>query len=104
VDLYDQLLRTAREDADAIQANERVEIAEKLAQKHGADALARQVQLRINALADETVRTRRQQELDQALAIADERDRGVAVALVALDVVPRSTIQEWLRRRKPLGE
>ena len=102
--LYDQLLRLAREDADVIQANERVEIAERLAHKHGAAALARQVQWRINALDDETVRTRRQQELDQALAVSDEQGRGIAVALVALDVMPRSTIQEWLRRRKPLEE
>jgi len=103
-DLYDQLLRLAREDADAIQADKRTGIAEMLAHKHGADALARCVGRRINALSDEETRARRQQELDQALSIPDERDRGVAVAMVALDVVPRSTIQEWLRRRKPLEE
>lgn len=102
VDLYDQLLRLAREDADARQADERARVAAKLAQKHNVDALARQVQWRIDALADGETQTRRQQELDQALAMADEQNREVAVALVALDLVPRSTIQEWLRRRRPL--
>lgn len=101
-DLYDQLLLIAREDADTIQANERARLAIELAQKHGADALAHQVQWRINALADAAIQARFQQALNQALAIPDPQDRGVAVALVALDVVPRSTIREWLRRRKPL--
>lgn len=102
--LYDQLLNLAREDADTIQADERTRIAVKLAEKHSATALAHQVRWRINALADGQVRARRQQELDQALAISDERDRGVAVATVVLDIVPRSTIREWLHRRKPLEE
>lgn len=103
-DLYDQLLSLAREDADAIQADERTRITVQLAEKHSATALARQVQWRINELVGEEVRTRRQKELEQALAITDERDRRVAVAMVALDVVPRSTINEWLRRRTPLEE
>lgn len=101
-DLYDQLLAQAREDADNSQADERIDRAQKLAARHSADALARQVRLRINALKDEAVKARRQQELDAALAIADERDRAVAVAVVALDVVPDSTIRDWLRRRTPL--
>ncbi len=103
-DLYDQLLRLAREDADTRQANERAEIAVRLAQKHGADALGHQVRWRINALGDVAMQTHYQQALEQALAIANERDRGVAVAMVALDVVPRPTIREWLRRRQPLEE
>lgn len=103
-DLYDQLLGLVREDADAIVADERTRIGVKLAKKHGAAALARHVQWRIKALIDKKMRARLQQELDQALDIPDETDRGVAVALVALDAVPRSTIQEWLRRRKPLEE
>lgn len=49
-------------------------------------------------------RTRRQQELDQALAISNEQGRGIAVALVALVVVLRSTIREWLCHHKPLEE
>jgi len=102
--LYDQLLGLAREDADAIQADERTRISVKLASKHGAAALARQVQWRINEMVHEEARQRHQQELDQALIVPDELDRGVAVARVALDVVPGSTIREWLRRRKPLGE
>jgi len=101
-DLYDELLKRAREDADTYQADERTCIAVRLAEKHGADALASQVQWRINDLADEETRARRQEELDRALSIPDEKDRGVAVARVALDVVPRSTIQKWLRRRTPL--
>lgn len=100
--LYDQLLSLAREDADAVLADELTRIAVKLAEKHSATALASQVRWRINALVGEEERARRQQELDQALAISDERDRGVAVAMVAQDVAPRSTIREWLRRRKPL--
>jgi hypothetical protein len=101
-DLYDQLLLAAREDADTTVADERTRIAIELAQKHGVDALARQVRYRIADLSDDKLRTRRQQELDQALTITDPQDRAVAVARVALDAVPRSTIQEWLRRRKPL--
>jgi hypothetical protein len=100
--LYDQLLGLAREDADAIQADERTRISVKLASKHSATALARQVQWRISEMVREEARERRQQELDQALTVPDELDRGVAVARVALDVVPGSTIREWLRRRKPL--
>jgi hypothetical protein len=101
-DLYDQLLRQAREDADSRQADERIDQAQKLAAKHTAAALTRQVRLRISALKDEAVKARRQQELNQALEIADDRDRAVAVARVALDVVPGSTIRDWLRRRTPL--
>ncbi len=101
-DLYDYLLAQARDDADTRQADERIDQAQELAKKHGAEALARQVRLRIGAFKDETVKGQRQRELDAALASTDERDRAVAVAVVALDVAPDSTIRDWLRRRMPL--
>lgn len=102
-DLYNQLLRQAREDADTMQADERTRLAVKLAKEHGAEALAQQVQWRIDALLDDKSRTRYRKALDQALTYKEPLDRGVAVGLVALDVVPRSTIRQWLRREGPLA-